>query len=156
MNEKLTASLKQNITLSFGPPGKISDDDLLLELQKVIFRYDVSMLKSERRLDEALDLLLNIRERRREIKAPHVHGFVRLNETDCMIDTAEMILRASRARRESRLSHIREDYPARDDHNWLKWILIEEREGRAFISTEPVQTPLIQAPRYGQPVHPAT
>jgi 3-hydroxyanthranilate 3,4-dioxygenase len=40
---------------------------------------------------------------------------VRLRETEAMINTAEIIFAASRVRQESRLSHIREDYPERDD-----------------------------------------
>jgi succinate dehydrogenase/fumarate reductase flavoprotein subunit len=151
VSESLLASLKKDIGDSFGPESKTNDDDLLLELQKIVFSSDVTMLKTEARLDAALDQVQAIREKCLMVKAPSVHGFVRLNETDCMIDTAELILRASRLRRESRLSHIREDYPDRDDDNWLRWVLIKEQNRRTHLWTEPIATPLIAIKRTTDP-----
>lgn len=39
-----------------------------------------------------------------------------------MLLAARIILGASLQRTESRLSHFREDYEARDDANWLCWV----------------------------------
>ena len=47
-----------------------------------------------------------------------------------MVETARLMLEASLLRRESRMSHLREDYPDRDDETWLKWILIEKEKGQ--------------------------
>ena len=143
VNESHIKLLKQHVQGRFESGADISDDDLLRDLQKIIFRYDVSILKNESSLSAALDELRALEEKSRNAKAPHVHGFVRLNETDCMIDTSEMIFRASRMRQESRLSHMREDYPARDDKNWLKWILIKEKDGGPNLWVEPIPTPLV-------------
>ena len=41
-----------------------------------------------------------------------------------MLDIAEAICMGALARRESRGSHYRIDYPARDDANWLKHTLV--------------------------------
>ncbi len=41
-------------------------------------------------------------------------------------------------RKETRGTNTREDYPARDDENWLKWIVIREHEGESRFSTEAV------------------
>ncbi|MFQ5850650.1 MAG: FAD-binding protein [Candidatus Binatia bacterium] len=143
VNEKYVQSLKANIGKSFSAREEMKDDDLLLDLQKLIFRYDVSILKSAERLAAALHHLRVIKEKCRTMKAPHVHGFVRLKEGECMIETAEMIFEASRLRQESRLSHIREDYPKRDDARWLKWVLIREENGHPHLWTEPIPTPLV-------------
>ncbi len=143
VDEAYVRSLKEEIRHCFDSGADATDDDLLRELQKLIFRYDLSILKSEERLADALDQLQGLKEKSRAVLAPHVHGFVRLKETECMIDTSEMIFRASQMRRESRLSHIREDFPARDDKNWLKWILIRERNGAPHLWTEPISTPLV-------------
>ena len=51
---------------------------------------------------------------------------------------AELMLRASLMRTESRGSHYREDYPNRDDRNWLKWIVISQKEGKLSLRSEPV------------------
>ena len=41
------------------------------------------------------------------------------------------------------MSHLREDYPDRDDETWLKWILIEKQKGGPRLWTEPIATPLV-------------
>jgi succinate dehydrogenase/fumarate reductase flavoprotein subunit len=136
------SEVKDAIASHFDAQSIAESDELLLDLQKIMFRYDVSMLKTEDRLTRALKEVTAIKNRMKNAKAPHAHEFVRLDETDCMIDTAEMILRASLARKETRLSHIREDFPDRDDVNWLKWILINKGDSGPVISTEPIKRSL--------------
>ena len=41
-------------------------------------------------------------------------------------------------RTESRGTFYREDYPERDDKNWLKWIIVKNVNGKMTLSTEPV------------------
>lgn len=142
ISEAYVSELKDAIASQCDAQASAESDELLLDLQKIMFRYDVSMLKTDERLTRALHEVTTIKDRMRNAKAPHTHEFVRLNETECMIDTAEMILRASLARKETRLSHIREDFPERDDDAWLKWILIEKGDSGPAISTEPIARPL--------------
>ena len=76
------------------------------------------------------------------IAAPHVHELVRLKETEAMLLAARFILGASLYRTESRLSHFREDFDARDDQNWLMWVDIAAKNGEPDFTTTPVPTPL--------------
>ena len=51
---------------------------------------------------------------------------------------AEMILRASLFRTESRGTHYREDFPQRDDPDWLAWSILKEEKGLMKLSKLPV------------------
>lgn len=151
VSETEAESLKEKILRGFGDAGEKAEDELLFELQKLIFRYDLSILKNDERLSAALGKLRQIEERLAQTKASHTHGFVRLRETEAMLEAAKLIFSASRVRRESRLSHIREDYPKRDDRSWLRWVLIRQQGDQPQISTEPVATPLVPAPNRSSP-----
>jgi hypothetical protein len=79
------------------------------------------------------------------LAAPHIHELVRLKETEAMLLAARFILGASLVRTESRLSHFREDYEARDDDNWLVWVdIVEKGRGPEFART-PIPAPLCSA-----------
>ena len=58
------------------------------------------------------------------------------HETANMLLNAEMKLRASLFRTESRGTHYREDYPARDDENWLAWVLLQKDENGEMLVTK--------------------
>jgi len=55
-----------------------------------------------------------------------------------MIDTAEMILRSSLTRTESREAHQRRDYPETDNENWLMNIYIKKAGDTMNIFTRPI------------------
>jgi succinate dehydrogenase/fumarate reductase flavoprotein subunit len=117
-------------------------DRILRELQAVMFRYDVSVWKRADRLEAALERVGELRDEARALAAPHVHELVRLRETDAMLSAAELILRASLMRTESRLSHFREDHDYRDDEHWLAWIDVREDRGAPVFTKTAIPTPL--------------
>jgi succinate dehydrogenase/fumarate reductase flavoprotein subunit len=117
-------------------------DRILRDLQQVMFAYDVGILKSAERLAAARARIDALADELAGITAPHVHELVRLKETEAMLLAAQFILGASLYRTESRLSHFREDFDARDDANWLVWVDIAERNGAPAFATTPIPTPL--------------
>ena len=58
------------------------------------------------------------------LRAADMHELRLAHETANMIVSAEMKLKASIMRTESRCSHYRLDYPDMDDQNWRAWINI--------------------------------
>ncbi|MDP1602143.1 MAG: succinate dehydrogenase flavoprotein subunit [Legionella sp.] len=69
-------------------------------------------------------------------------------ELDNLMATAYATAQSALARTESRGAHSREDFPERDDANWIKHTLYLEEEGR--IDYRPVNT----APKYVEPFEP--
>ena len=56
-----------------------------------------------------------------------------------MLRVAEMYLRASLARTESRGDHFREDHPETDNRRWLAWVNLARGDaGQMLVETEPV------------------
>jgi succinate dehydrogenase/fumarate reductase flavoprotein subunit len=55
-----------------------------------------------------------------------------------MVLNAEMRLRASLFRTESRGGHYREDYPQRMDPEWLAWVLLKEEKGKMKALKKPI------------------
>jgi succinate dehydrogenase/fumarate reductase flavoprotein subunit len=124
------------------PAAQAESDRILRDLQQVMFAYDVGILKSAERLEAARARIAALTDDFAEIAAPHVHELVRLKETEAMLLAAKFILGASLYRTESRLSHFREDFDARDDRNWLAWVDIAAQGGEPSFTRTPIPTPL--------------
>ena len=74
-----------------------------------------------------------------ELTARDPHELAKLHETRNMIHVAEMFLRASLTRTESRGSHCRAEHPELDNQRWLSWINLRKgEEGEMLVEREPV------------------
>jgi succinate dehydrogenase / fumarate reductase flavoprotein subunit len=60
-----------------------------------------------------------------------------------MLFSAEMVCRAALQRTESRGAHYRSDYPAENDKDWLKNIVIRRQETGISLQAVPVSMDLI-------------
>lgn len=101
--------------------------------------YWVLLMKEEKRLQNALDQIVYIRDHLvPNIWAQDTHELRQAHEMRSIILHCEMKLRASLMRKESRWNHYREDYPLRDDENWLCWIKIQEVNGEMQLIKVPV------------------
>jgi len=66
------------------------------------------------------------------------HELSRYHQAESMALAAEFTTKAALMRQETRGQHYRQDFPNRDDKNWLKWIVIQEKDGAPQFSTEAV------------------
>lgn len=98
-------------------------------LQGIMIPNFVLYIKKESMLKAALTYIEELRNHHMPmLRASDLHELRLAHETKNMIVSAEMKLKASLMRTESRCSHYRLDYPEMDDENWLAWINIFKGE----------------------------
>jgi len=94
-------------------------------LQGIMIPNFVLYIKKENMLKAALAYIEELRDHHMPfLRAADMHELRLAHETSNMILSAEMKLRASIMRKESRCSHFRLDYPEPDYENWNAWINI--------------------------------
>lgn len=94
-------------------------------LQGVMIPNFIIYIKKENLLKGALAYIEELRDHHMPLlRAADMHELRLVHETRNMIISAEMKLKASIMRKESRCSHYRLDYPELDDKNWRAWINI--------------------------------
>lgn len=139
LDEALVEEYRTKMYAPLGAPG-IPYKEVLRAIQSIIFPYEVSILKSEASLKNALHKLETLKKEALNcMGAPDSHYLMKLKETECIAFTAELFIKASLMRTESRAGHFREDYPDHNDSEWLKWIIIKRGEdGEPEFRTERV------------------
>ena len=101
--------------------------------------YFILNVKHKERLQPALALVEFLNNHIvPKLKANDAHEWRLAQETKHIALIAEMMLRASLFRTESRGNHFREDYPRRDDPTWLAWVKLKDLQGQMKLSKEPV------------------
>lgn len=116
---------------------------LISEVQDQITPLGINCVREEERLTKAIDNLIRLqKEELPKMKAKDLHDLKICHEVKAMAKLGELVNRTSLLREESRGSHIREDYPERNDKNWLKWIAADNVNGEFVFSYEdiPIET----------------
>jgi len=95
---------------------------------------DCSVFRTEETLRRALETVRGLQERYRRVRvqdggAHYNQDVLEAREVGYLLDLAEVVVVAALARKESRGAHYREDFPERDDANWLKHSLAYRNEG---------------------------
>jgi fumarate reductase (CoM/CoB) subunit A len=120
-----------------GIGGNGSPAQLTEQVQQIMWEQ-VGVVRNGPDIRKALTRLEELRKE----EVPRLSGddiFAALEAAN-LLRTAEMVARAALTREETRASHIRSDYPATDDGNWLKHVCLSNQGGEIAISTLPIIT----------------
>ena len=122
--------------------GKVNAFDIAVEMKKVMFDK-VGIYRTEKGMQEAVEKVRELKERYKDVKVQDtgkIFNTEMLNawELGCMLEIAEVIAECALNRQESRGGHSREDFPNRDDVNWLKHTLVWKKGERIAIDYKPV------------------
>ena len=116
--------------------------DIANELKNVMFD-EVGIYRNEKGMRLAIDKLAELTERFKHVHITDTGSIFNtelLNawELGNMLEIADVIAQSAVNRQESRGGHSREDFPKRDDQNWLKHTLAWRRNGKVEIGYKPV------------------
>ena len=108
-------------------------------LRNTMIPYYILYIKHKERLQAGLTLVEFMRDHLvPRLFARDAHELRLAVETENMVLNAEMKLRASLFREDSRGTHYREDIPRRVDPDWLAWVILKDEGGRMTCSKRPV------------------
>ncbi|MEW6665401.1 MAG: FAD-binding protein [Thermodesulfobacteriota bacterium] len=136
------ATLEELRDMTMGPLSRntgVDPEQVILAVQETITPYKIGMIRREDRLKAALGTMRDIRTS----MVPFLYAldphYLRLaHEAGNMALCAELFLEAALLRKESRGTGFREDFPFRDNVNWLKWIVFRMSGGKSEARTEDI------------------
>ncbi|MFL7892373.1 MAG: FAD-dependent oxidoreductase [Anaerolineales bacterium] len=122
--------------------GEERPESIAVEMKQVMNDY-VGVFRTAEGMTSAADKIQELQERFKHVK---VEDKGRIFNTDLLatwelgnlIDLAQVTTAAALDRQESRGAHAREDYPKRDDVNWMKHSLAWLRDGKVELRYKPV------------------
>jgi len=95
----------------------------IMRSMQELMTNNVAIFRNEQKLQEAVDGLLALQQRVKDIKVANASGnnpeLVAAYRTESMLRLSLCVAQGALARTESRGAHYREDYKLRDDKNWL-------------------------------------
>jgi succinate dehydrogenase/fumarate reductase flavoprotein subunit len=121
-----------------GRAGTVKARDVVYRIQEILLPVKGMMHWEAGFLGKAIEKLDILKEELAKVGAKDPHGLSRYHQAEGLLFTTEIMLKAALMREESRGDFHRIDYPNRDDEDWMKWIVIEQKGGKERLFTEPV------------------
>jgi succinate dehydrogenase / fumarate reductase flavoprotein subunit len=116
---------------------------MIAEEMKKVMNDHVGVFRTEKGMQVALETVRELKERFKHVRVDDrgkIYNTDLLNtwELGNLLDLAEVTAASALARTESRGGHAREDYPKRDDENWLIHTLAWSCDGKFELRYKPV------------------
>ncbi|HWS23065.1 MAG TPA: FAD-dependent oxidoreductase [Anaerolineales bacterium] len=122
--------------------GKETTFKIAKDLKRVMFDF-VGIYRNENDMLKAIEAVRELQARFDHIKIDDTGKIFNTDlinawELKNMLEIAEVVALSAVNRKESRGGHSREDYPKRDDKEWLKHTFITKKDGKLSIEYKPV------------------
>ncbi len=122
--------------------GEERPEEIGQEMKKVMNDL-VGVFRTEGGMSSALEAIRELQERFKRIKVDDKGKVFNTDllttwEMGNLLDLAEVTTASALARKESRGAHARDDFPKRDDENWMKHTLAWKRDGEIELRYKPV------------------
>ncbi len=122
-----TEFVRQQLDTLRGGDGSENAYEIGQEMKRIMFDY-VGVFRTEEGMAEALQKIRELKARYKNIRIDDTGKVFNTDllsawELGNLLDIAEVTTVSALERKESRGAHAREDYPDRDDKNWLKHTL---------------------------------
>jgi succinate dehydrogenase / fumarate reductase, flavoprotein subunit len=126
----------------FGPLQRVngrSHREIIQKVHEAVVPMKYNFFRTEGRLMEALRLLEEVEMELGEARAENPHVLAKLIEAEGMALSGMLTYTAALERKETRGTQKRQDFPERDDQNWLKWIILtQDASGKPQVSYEEI------------------
>jgi succinate dehydrogenase / fumarate reductase flavoprotein subunit len=121
-------SVEDRISRLWNTKGPEKIDPLRRKMQSLMMEYG-SVFRNEEGLKKGVEGIRSLKERYAEAGVTDQgkvfnYALMEANELGHQLDLAELILMSALHRKESRGAHFRDDFPERDDRNYLKHTLV--------------------------------
>jgi succinate dehydrogenase / fumarate reductase flavoprotein subunit len=101
-------------------------DEMRMKVTNAWLNVDI---RTESRLKQAHEDFGSLREEMSSLTASDPHELVKCHKIRNYLDCSDAVAVAARSRRETRLEHLREDFPLTDNKDWLKWVIVRRGAG---------------------------
>jgi succinate dehydrogenase / fumarate reductase flavoprotein subunit len=133
---------RQQLDNLLNSKGTEKASDISQEMKSTMFDH-VGVFRTEEGMAEALNKIRELKERFQHVRVEDRGKLYNTNliytwELKNLLDLAEVTAVSALKRKESRGAHAREDFPKRDDANWMKHTLAWLKDGDVELRYKPV------------------
>jgi succinate dehydrogenase/fumarate reductase flavoprotein subunit len=116
----------------------IRADDMRQKMTKAWVNVDI---RDENRLSKAHRDFQALENETSNLRAEDLHELAKCHKISNYVMCSDAVAVSALARRETRLEHIRQDYPLTDNKEWLKWVIVRRvgEEFNTYLEDIPIQ-----------------